>query len=299
MPHATRPLSFYARLSIAAALATMALKGTAWLLTGSVGLLSDAMESLVNLAGAVMALWMLGIAARPADAEHAFGHSKAEYFASGFEGFLIMGAACAIAWAGAQRLLAPAPLHDVGLGLLVSLLASAINGAVGLVLLRAARQHRSIALEADARHLFADVWTSAAVLLGLLAAWASSWWWLDPLLALLVAVHIVREGLRLVQRSVSGLMDQALPPHEIGAIERVLDTYRAQGIAFHALRTRQAGARSFAAMHVLVPGAWTVQQGHDLLHALEAALQQAVPQLHVITHLEPIEDPASFNEPGL
>lgn len=291
-------LTFYARLSIAAALATIALKGAAWQLTGSVGLFSDAMESLVNLAGACMALWMLSIAVRPADEDHAFGHSKAEYFSSGFEGFLIMGAACAIAWEGVHRLFAPAPLDNLGAGMLASMLASAINGATGLVLLRAGRRHRSITLEADARHLFADVWTSAAVLLGLLAAWALGWWWMDALLALLVALHIMREGLKLVRRSVAGLMDEALPAHELGAIERVLDDFRAQGVAFHALRTRQAGARGFASIHVLVPGAWTVQQGHDMLQSLEAALQQAVPHLYVITHLEPIEDPKSFNEPS-
>ncbi|RMX07907.1 cation transporter [Corticibacter populi] len=292
-------LTRYAWLSVAAALLTIGLKTWAWWLTGSVGLLSDAMESGVNLAGALMALWMLSIAARPADEDHAFGHGKAEYFSSGFEGFLIMAAAGGIVYAAAQRLLAPQALQALGPGLLVSVLASLVNLAVGLVLLRAARKHHSITLEADGRHLLTDVWTSAGVALGLLAAWATGWWWLDPLLALGVALNIVWTGFQLVRRSAGGLMDETLPDEDLQAIEAVLSRYRAQGIDFHALRTRQAGMRAFASVHVLVPGDWTVQHGHDLVERVEAELQQALPRLHITTHLEPAEDPRSHADQGL
>jgi cation diffusion facilitator family transporter len=290
---ATPNLKPYAWLSIAAAVATIALKTWAWKLTGSVGLLSDALESLVNLAGAVMALWMLAIAAQPADENHAYGHSKAEYFASGFEGVLILVAALCIGGAAIERMLRPVTLEAVGAGLLVSMVASIVNLATARVLLATGKKYRAIALEADARHLMTDVWTSAGVIVGVAAVGLTGWLWLDPLLALLVALHIVWTGMSLIYRSASGLMDAALPPEEQARVEAVLDAFRAQGIEFHALRTREAGARVFVSLHVLVPGVWTVQRGHDCVEAIEAAIRRAIPGAHVLTHLEPVEDPLS------
>lgn len=289
-------LKRFAWLSIAAALATIALKTAAWWLTGSVGLLSDALESGVNLAGALMALAMLTIAAQPPDDDHAFGHGKAEYFASGFEGFLILAAALGIAIAAIDRLLHPQPLAQVGAGLVVSVVASLINFATARALLAAGREHRSITLEADAQHLMADVWTSAGVLVGVSAVALTGWLWLDPLLALLVAANIVWTGWQLLRRSASGLMDVALPAEQHAAVVAVLDGYRQSGIDYHALRSRQAGARSFITVHVLVPGAWTVQRGHDLLERIEADIRAALPHASVFTHLEPIEDPVSAHD---
>lgn len=283
----------FAWLSIAAALATILLKSGAWWLTGSVGLLSDAIESLVNLAGALMALWMLTIAAQPADDDHFYGHGKAEYFSSGFEGLLILIAAIGIGWAAVERLLQPQALEQVGLGLGISVIASVINLLTALVLLRAGREHRSITLEADAHHLLTDVWTSIGVILGVAAVWLTGWLWLDPLLALLVAANIIWTGVRLVSRSAAGLMDAALPTDQHAALTAVMETHRRQGIDFHALWTRQAGARVFISVHVLVPGRWTVKQGHDLVERIEAEMRTALPHAHVLTHLEPIEDPLS------
>ena len=290
---ATRTLTAFAWLSIATALATIALKGSAYWLTDSVGLLSDAMESLVNLAAAVVALLMIRVAARPPDEDHAYGYSKAEYFASGLEGALIIVAALAIAVTAVQRLLVPAPLEQLGLGLLVSTSASALNLAVGLLLLRAGRRHDSIALEADGRHLLTDVWTSAGVIGGLLAVMATGWQWLDPVVALAVAANIVWTGYRLMARSALGLLDQALPAEQRALLSRVLGAYEARGVHFHALRTRRAAGRSFVSVHVLVPGHWSVQQGHGLLEEIERDLRAAVRGVSVMTHLEPIEDPAS------
>ncbi len=292
-------LQRYAWLSIAAALATILLKGTAWWMTGSVGLLSDALESFVNLAGALMALSMLSLAAQPADENHAYGHSKAEYFSSAFEGFLIIVAAIGIAYAAIDRLLHPRPLEAVGIGLAVSAVASIINFATARSLMRVGRKYRSITLEADAQHLLADVWTSLGVMVGVALVWLGGWLWLDPVIALLVAANIVWTGWQLLQRSAEGLMDRALPAEEIASIERVLDSYREQGLDFHALRTRQAGARSFATLHVLVPGAWTVQIGHDWCERLESDVRQALPHIHITTHLEPREDPVSLSDQGL
>ncbi len=283
----------YAWLSIAAALATILLKSGAWWLTGSVGLLSDAIESLVNLAGALMALWMLTIAAQPADDDHFYGHGKAEYFSSGFEGLLILVAAIGIGWAAVERLLQPQALEQVGVGLGISVIASVINLLTALVLLRAGREHRSITLEADAHHLLTDVWTSVGVILGVAAVWLTGWLWLDPLLALLVAANIVWTGVRLVSRSAAGLMDAALATDQQSALAAVMETHRRQGIDFHALWTRQAGARVFISVHVLVPGRWTVKEGHDLVERIEAEMRAALPHAHVLTHLEPIEDPLS------
>jgi cation diffusion facilitator family transporter len=283
----------YAWLSIAAAVATIALKTMAWWLTGSVGLLSDAIESAVNLAGAVMALAMLSIAVLPADEEHAHGHGKAEYFSSAFEGLLIAIAAAGIAYAAIGRLLAPEPLHTVGLGLAVNIVATAINLATARTLMSASRTARSIALEADAHHLIADVWTSAGVVIGVALAWATGWWWLDPAIALAVAANVVWTGWKLMRRSTAGLMDVSLPNEDMQRIEAVLDSYRAQGLEFHALRTRQAGARAFITVHVLVPGRWSVQDAHDWSERIEADLRRGLPHGHITTHLEPIEDPVS------
>lgn len=294
-----RDLTRFAWLAIAAALATIALKGLAWWLTGSVGLLSDALESFVNLAAALFTLLVLTIAARPPDEAHAFGYSKAEYFASGFEGTLILVAAALIALAAGQRLLDPQPLDRVGLGLAASAVAAALNLAVARVLLAASRRHRSIALEADARHLLTDVWTSAGVIAGVAAVAASGWLWLDPLLALAVAANITWWGVRLLRRSVLGLMDRALPAAERAAIERVLDEFRDTGVAFHAVRTREAAGRSFVSMHVLVPGGWTVQRGHEVVEEIEARIRGAVPGAAVFTHLEPREDPTSYRDERL
>lgn len=286
----------YAWLSIGAALATIALKSVAWWLTGSVGLLSDALESLVNLAGAIMALAMLTLAAQPEDKNHAYGHGKAEYFSSGFEGLLILLAAIAIGVTAIERLLHPQPIEQIGIGLAVSAIASVINFATARVLLGAGLRYRSITLEADAHHLMTDVWTSAGVIVGVGAVALTGWLWLDPVLALLVAANIVWTGWRLLQRSADGLMDIALPPEQHRSVVVVLEGYRQQGIDYHALRTRQAGARSFVEVHVLVPGIWTVQRGHELLERLEADIRSALPHATVLTHLEPLEDPASHDD---
>jgi cation diffusion facilitator family transporter len=286
----------YAWLSIAAALATIALKSLAYLLTGSVGLLSDAVESLVNLAAASMALSMLIIAARPADEVHQYGHSKAEYFASIVEGILILIAAVAIGYAAVRRIFDPRPIEQPGIGLIVSVIASAINLVVARILLRVGRTHNSITLEADANHLMTDVWTSAGVIAGVGIVALTGWQILDPLVAIGVAINIVWTGVQLMRRSVAGLMDAALPLEDRAKVERVLDKYREQGIEFHALLTRQAAGRRFVSVHVLVPGKWTTHKGHHLLEDIEAEIRKALPGASVITHLEPVEDPLSFQD---
>jgi cation diffusion facilitator family transporter len=292
-------LKRYAWMSIAAAIATILLKGIAWWLTGSVGLLSDAMESFVNLAGALMALAMLTLAAVPADETHAHGHGKAEYFSSAFEGFLILVAALSIAYAAIDRLLHPQALEDVGVGLTVSVVASLINLATARALMTVGRQMQSITLEADAHHLLTDVWTSVGVIAGVGLVWLTGWLWLDPVIALVVAANIVWTGWQLLRRSAAGLMDASIPEEQCRAIETVLEKYRSEGMDFHALRTRQAGMRAFVTLHVMVPGAWTVQQGHDWLERIEHDIRLAVPHAHVMTHLEPIEDPLSLSDEGL
>ncbi len=292
---APRPsLTRYAWLSIAAAIATILLKGVAWKLTGSVGLLSDAIESFVNLAGAIMALWMLTLAALPADDDHAHGHGKAEYFSSAFEGFLILLAAVSIGYTAIDRLMHPQPLEAVGAGLLVSVAASVINFATARILLGVGQKYNSITLEADAHHLMTDVWTSVGVIVGVGLVWMTGWLWLDPAIALLVAANIVWTGWQLMQRSAAGLMDISLPTDKLEQIETLLAAYRKQGLDFHALRTRQAGSRAFVTLHVLVPGLWTVQQGHDWAERIEADIRNTLPHAHVTTHLEPIEDPVSM-----
>jgi cation diffusion facilitator family transporter len=287
-------LTRYAWLSIAAAIATILLKGMAWQMTGSVGLLSDAIESFVNLAGAIMALWMLTLAALPPDDDHAHGHGKAEYFSSAFEGFLILLAAVSIGYTAIERLMNPQPLEAVAAGLLVSVVASVINFATARTLMRVGRTHNSITLEADAHHLMTDVWTSVGVIVGVGLVWLTGWQWLDPAIALLVAANIIWTGWQLMQRSAAGLMDVSLPAEQLAQVDTLLAGYREQGLEFHALRTRQAGSRVFVTLHVLVPGSWTVQHGHDWSERIEADIRNALPHAHVTTHLEPIEDPVSM-----
>ena len=286
----------YAWLSIGAAVLTIVLKTVAYKLTGSVGLLSDAMESLVNLAGAFMALAMLTVAARPADESHPYGHTKAEYFSSGVEGTLIFIASLCIATTAVQRLLEHKALEQIGTGLAVSVIASLINLLTALVLLKAARNYRSITLEANARHLLADVWTSAGVVVGVAAAYFSGYEQLDPVVALLVAAQILYSGGRIIKDSVLGLMDTAAGPEDIKTIHGILDSFLEKGIVYHALRTRQAGSRLFVSLHVLVPGAWTVQQGHDLLEDIENALQKGLAHVTVFTHLESLDDPKCWDD---
>jgi cation diffusion facilitator family transporter len=293
------PLTRFAWLSIAAAVTTIVLKAAAYLFTGSVGLLSDALESIVNLVGAMMALAMLTIAARPADEEHAYGHGKAEYFSSGVEGTLILIAALSIGVAAIQRLLAPKPLEQVGLGLGVSVVASLINLGVALVLSQAGKRYQSITLEANAQHLMTDVWTSVGVLVGVSAVALTGWERLDPIVAFVVAGNIIWSGVRIVRKSVLGLMDTALPAEEQNAIQGVLEPHRQTNIEFHALRTRQAGARRFVSFHVLVPGIWTVQRGHDLLEQIESDIRLELPNITVFTHLESLNDPTSWADTTL
>ena len=290
----------YAVLSIAVAVITIGLKLGAYLLTGSVGLFSDAAESLVNLVAAVAALWALIYAARPPDEEHAFGHDKAEYFSSGLESALILIAAIWIGLTAWDRLMDPQPLQNVGLGLGVTLAASAINGGVALVILRAGRRLRSITLRADAQHLLTDVWTSLGVVVGVLTAQLTGWYVLDPLIALLVTANILWTGMRLLRDTAHGLLDRALPPEDRKAITEVLSRYESQGIRFHALRTRASGPRRFISMHVLVPGEWTVQRGHDLSEKIEKDLAEALGgNSTFFIHIEPSEDPASFADQSL
>lgn len=294
------PLTRYAWLSVGAAVVTIGLKVVAAWVTGSVGLFSDAVESAVNLVGALMALAMLTVASRPADEDHAYGHHKAEYFSSGLEGGLILLAGLGIAVAAVQRLLAPRPLEAVGEGLVLAAVASGVNLVTAWVLLRAGRRHHSITLEANAHHLLTDVWTSAAVIVGVgLVSWTGLGW-LDPVVALAVGGNILRTGYGIVRRSVMGLMDAALVESEVGAVRSVLERYRAEeGIDYHALRTRQAGARKFVSVHVLVPGHWTVNQGHALLERLEADIRRVLPESTVFTHLESLDDPRSWEDQEL
>jgi cation diffusion facilitator family transporter len=289
-------LTKFAWLSIGAAVATIILKTVAYRLTGSVGLLSDAVESLVNLAGALMALGMLTIAARPPDNIHTFGHSKAEYFASGVEGALIMIAAAAIAYAAVQRLINPLPLEQVGIGLIVSIIASTINFIVSRILMRAGKQNNSITLEADAQHLMTDVWTSVGVIAAVALVAVTGWLRLDPIIALLVAANIVWTGFNLIRRSVEGLMDVALPGKEQESIEKVMAEYRTKGVEFHALLTRQAAARRFISVHMLVPGVWTVHDAHHVAEDFEHDVIKVLGEANVVTHLEPIEDEISMND---
>ena len=289
-------LTRYAWLSIAAAFATIGLKSFAYFLTGSIGLLSDAVESLVNLLGATIALSMLIIAAHPPDEKHQYGHSKAEYFASGAEGILILIAAVCISVTAVGRIISPRPLEQAGAGLIVTTIASLINLGVARILLYVGKKSNSITLEADGRHLMTDVWTSVAVIGGVGAVALTGWGVLDPVVALAVAVNIVWTGYRLIQRSISGLMDTSLPNEEHQIISRILDGYRKQGIQFHSLRTRQAAGRRFISIHVLVPGKWTTHRGHHLVDKIEIDICNALPGATVFTHLEPVDDPLSSKD---
>jgi cation diffusion facilitator family transporter len=286
----------FALLSIAAALATIVMKAAAWWITGSVALLSDALEGTINLAAALVMLVTLEIAARPPDDEHAFGYSKAEYLSSGIEGTLILLASIAIAWTAVERLISPRPLESVGVGLAVSSIASLVNFVVARLLLEASRRYRSIALEADARHLMTDVWTSVGIIAGVAGVWATGWNLLDPLIALAVAANIVWSGIQLVRRSAEGLLDHSLPEEQLKTLNAVLDRYRSRGLDFHAVRTRQAGARSFITLHVLVPAEWTVAQGHRLAHKVEDDILTALPGAAVLTHVEPLGRPESYQD---
>jgi cation diffusion facilitator family transporter len=290
-------LTRFAWLSIGAAVATISLKTSAYFLTGSVGLLSDALESFVNLVGALVALLMLTIAARPADESHVYGHSKAEYFASLFEGLLILGAATGIIVTAIQRLLVPRPLEQLGLGLTISLAASVINFGTARVLMTAGKMRRSITLEADAQHLMTDVWTSVGVILGLVVVGITGWTILDSIVGLSVGANIVRTGFHLARRSMSGLMDAALPEDELKLIQDVMKKYRGKGVRFHALRTRQAAARQFVSVHMLVPGAWTVHDAHHIAEDFESDIRAALGGVvTVFTHLEPVEDELSMED---
>jgi len=285
---------------VAAAIATIGLKTLAWWVTGSVGLLSDALESLVNLAAALLALTMLRLAASPPDEAHPYGFSKAEYLAAGIEGALIVLAAAGILITAVPRLLQPEPLNAPLLGLGVSAAASAINLAVAVVLLRAGRKYHSIALEADGKHLMADVWTSVGVIVGVALVFATGWLHLDPLVALAVAAHIVWTGVSLVRRSAAGLLDAAISRTDQDEVTKLFGEYaRRYGMTFHALRTRQAGARSFISFHMLVPDAWTVAQAHRLSEEIESRIRSMVPNASIFTHIEPISDPASYEDQGL
>ncbi len=290
---------FYAVLSIAAAVATIGLKFAAYLLTGSVGLFSDAAESVVNLVAAVTALWALTLAARPPDEEHAFGHNKAEYFSSGLESALIIIAAGWIAATAVPRLLEPQPLQNIGIGLGVTLVAAAVNGGAALAILRAGRRLRSITLEADARHLLTDVWTSIGVVAGIVLVGITGWLALDPLIALVVAANIVWTGVRLLRDTAQGLLDRALPPEDQAKISKILARHEERGIRFHAVRTRSAGQRRFVSMHVLGPGGWTVKRGHDLAEEIENDIARGLPQSTFFVHVEPADDPTSFADQAL
>lgn len=289
-----RELIVVLRFSVAAAIVTISLKTGAWAVTGSVGLLSDAAESVVNLVAAIVALGVVHWASRPPDEDHAFGHDKADYFSAGFEGGLILLAAGTIAVAAVDRLLSPQPVEAIAVGLAVTAVATALNLLMARRLITVGRRHDSVVLEADGQHLMTDVWTSVGVALGVAAVVITGWNWLDPVIALVVALNILRTGARLVRRSADGLMDHALEPDELSRIEDVLADFASDEVQFHALRTRRAGRRAFVSLHLLVPGSWSVQRGHDLAELVEAALDGALEGLtNIFTHLEPLDDPVS------
>ena len=290
-------VSAYLKLSIAVAVATILLKTGAWWVSGSVSLLSDALESLVNLAGAMFALAMVTVAARPPDDDHPYGHHKAEYFSSGFEGVLIFVAALAIVWAAVQRLLEPQPLEAVGLGIALSVVSSAMNWALAWSMRKKAREARSMALEADARHLYTDVWTSAGVVVGLLAVQATGWLWLDPVLAIAVALNILREGASLVWRSADGLMDQALEPGSRAQIDEVLAGFAHHAIRFDHVVTRRAAQRRFVDLHMHMPADWTLRRAAAVRTSVEQALMAAVPGLRATIQLLPLDVEAHFDDP--
>jgi cation diffusion facilitator family transporter len=293
-------LERYAWLSVAAAIATIALKTYAWWITGSVGLLSDALESLVNLAAALLALWMLRLAAAPPDAAYPYGFSKAEYFSAGIEGALIVLAAAGILFAAIPRLIEPEPLEAAYLGLGVSFAASMVNLGAALVLIRAGKRHDSITLEADGKHLMTDVWTSAGVIIGVTLVFFTGWLRLDPIIALAVAVHIIWTGVGLMRRSVAGLLDAAIAHGDQEEVTKIFHEYaRRYAVKFHAFRTRRAGARRFISFHLLVPDEWSVTRAHQLSEEIEERIRMLVPNAGVFVHIEPISDPASYDDEGL
>jgi cation diffusion facilitator family transporter len=280
-------LSRFAWLSVAAAILTIGLKSGAYLLTGSVGLLSDAAESVVNLVAAVVALVALRIAVKPADENHQFGHGKAEYFSAAIEGVMIFVAAAVILFSAVQRFLNPVPLESIGVGLAISAVASAVNGGVGIILLRAGRVHRSVTLSADGKHLLTDVWTSAGVIVGVLLVGLTGWQRIDPTVAAIVGVNILLTGFRLVSQSMSSLLDAALPTADLERVVTVLEGSRTADVEFADLRTRESGRHRFVSLTVLVPGAWTVDRGHDIANQIEVAITKSLPDSTVQTHIEP------------
>ena len=292
-------LSRYGWLAVAAAFATILLKAGAWLVTGSVGLLADAAESLVNLVAAAVALIVLKVAARPADANHNFGHTKAEYFSAAVEGVMIFVAAISIVVFALQRLVFPQPIESLGIGLMISMIASVLNGAVALVLLRAGKRHHSITLTADGKHLMTDVWTSVGVLVGIVLVWMSGWSWLDPVIAIAVGINILFTGYGLVKESTEGLMDASLPERDNERLRMILTRRAGAGIAFHQMRTRVSGARQFIDFHLLVPDDWSVKQGHDFLEDLSDEIVAEFPRMNVTGHIEPINDPRSYAHEGM
>ena len=296
MPQETRDLSRFAWLSIAAALVTITLKTIAWQLTGSVGLLSDAAESVVNLVAAVAVLIALRVAAMPADKNHHFGHAKAEYFSAALEGMMIFVAALVILYTSVDRFLNPRPIENVGIGLAISVLASIVNGVVAFILLRAGRQYRSLTLSADGKHLLTDVWTSAGVIVGVLVVALTGIERLDPVIAFLVGLNIIWTGWKLIRASTEGLMDVALSKEENRGIAEILARFVSKDVHFHALRTRVSGHHRFAEVHVLVPGRWSVQRGHDLVEEVEAAIHAEFADLSITCHLEPAEDPRAYGD---
>lgn len=281
-------------------MSTILLKAGSYFLTGSVGLLSDAAESGVNLVAAVVALIALQVAYRPADDDHQFGHSKAEYFSAAVEGAMIFAAAAFIIYSAIERLLNPQPIEQLGIGLGISILASVINGAVGVLLIRAGRKHRSVTLEADGKHLMTDVVTSVGVVLGLALVWVTGWEILDPIIAIAVGINILFVGIKLVRESVGGLMDLTLPEDENAKIEEILDSYRKPGeVDFHEVRTREAGRQRFVEFHMLVPGEWTVEQSHDLVEHVESDIKKALSNTHISSHIEPLEDQRAYDDVDL
>lgn len=289
----------YAWLSVGTAVLTISIKYIAYLVTGSVGLFSDALEGIVNLVAALVVLTTLKIVEQPPDETHPYGHDKAEYFSSGIEGTLIVIAALTILYTSVQRLLTPEPLEQVGLGLILALVASAINFVVGQLLIRTGKQHDSISIEADGKHLMSDVWTSVGVVVGVGIAVLTGLEWLDPVVAIIVGLKIGWEGISIFRRSSQGLMDSAIEPNERELVETILNTYCQHGIEWHALRTRQSGSRRFISVHILVPGSWTVQQGHDLAENIEAHMRRQINHCSVFTHVEPLEDPRAFGDQSL
>lgn len=292
-------LTRYAWLSFVTAIGIIILKVSAYLLTGSMGFLSDALESGANIIAAIITLVALLVAARPPDNEHAYGHSKAEYLSSGAEGTLILVAAGFIAWQAIVRLLNPEPLNQVALGILVSAAAALANFLVARVLLKAGKEHRSDALTADAQHLMTDVWTSVGVIVGVALVSLTGWLWLDPVVALVVAAQILFTGFKLVRNAVNGLMDAGLPDEEVAQVRSILERFDSEGVKYHALRTRRSGAQRFVSVHIQVPGDWSVQQGHELLEKIEGEIRSDLSPVNVLTHIEPVEDPVSWKDAAL